>query len=95
MPETDILVDNCGVQNKNNVMIRFLNMIKERGLFGTYNLHFYIKGHTKNDREHAFNSLKVLYRNQHVFTFEKCCGNVNTINSVEFIQMFNEKFFDL
>ena len=47
MPETDILVDNCGVQNKNNVMIRFLNMIKEGVLLEKNTLHFYIKGHTK------------------------------------------------
>ena len=28
MPEITILVDNCGNQNNNNVMIHFLNMIK-------------------------------------------------------------------
>ena len=60
MPEIDILVDNCGVQKKNNLMIHFLNMINEGGLFGTYTLHLYIKGHTKNDCDRAFNILKVL-----------------------------------
>ena len=60
MPEIAILVYNCGGKNKNNVMVRFLNMIKEGGLFGTYTLHFYIKGHTKNDCDRSFKSLKVL-----------------------------------
>ena len=60
MPEIAILVYNCGGKNKNNVMFRFLNMIKEGGFFGTYTLHFYIKGHTKNDCDRSFNSLKVL-----------------------------------
>ena len=49
MPGIDILVDNCGGQNKNNVMIRFLNMIKDGGFFGTDTFYFYIRGHTKND----------------------------------------------
>ena len=60
MPEIDILVDNCGGHNKNNAMIRFLKMIKEDVLFGTATLNLYVKGTTKNNYYHAFNSLKVL-----------------------------------
>ena len=82
-------------QKKNNVTIRFMIMIKEGGLFGTVTLHFYIKGHTKNDRERAFNRLTVMYRKQNVFNFEKCCKFLNTINSIDFIQIFYENFFDL
>ena len=95
MPAIAIIVDNCGGQNKNNVTIRFLNMIKKGGLFGTATFHFYIKGHTKNGYDCAFKSLKVLYRNQNVFTFEKWCENFNTSTNVEVIQMFHETFFDL
>ena len=54
-------------------MIRFMNMIKEGGLFGTDTLYFYIKGHTKNDYDHVFNSLKVLYQKQNVLNVDKCC----------------------
>ena len=54
IPEIAILFDNWGVQNKNNITTRFLNIIKERELFGTYTLRFYIKIHTKNDCDHAF-----------------------------------------
>ena len=95
MPKIDILIDNCGGQNKNNAMIRFLIIIKEVEFFVTATLHFYIKPHTKNDRDCAFNSLKVLYQNQHVFIFENCCEILNTRNNVEVIQMSHEKFFDL
>ena len=70
-------------------------MIKEGGFFGAATLYFYIKGHTKNDCDRAFNSLKVLYRKQNVITFEKCCEIFNTSRNVEDIQMFHEKFFDL
>ena len=93
--EIDILFETCGGQNKNNLMIRSLNMIEEGGFFGTATLHFYIKIHTKNDGDRAFNSLKVLYRKQNIFTFEKCCENLNTSNNVEFIQMPHENFSDL
>ena len=93
MPEFNILVDNCGVQNKNIAMIRFLNMIKEVGLFGIAT--FCIKGHTKNDRDRKFNSIKVLYGKQNVLNFENCCQNFNTRKNVEVIKMFHENFFDL
>ena len=95
MPEIDILVDNCGDQNKNNVMIRFLIMIKEGGLFGKNTLHFYINGRTNNDCDRAFNSLKFLYQKKYFFTFEKCCEILNTSKNNEVIQMFHENFFDL
>ena len=76
-------------------MIRFMNMIKEGGILGADTLYFYIKGYTKNDCNHAFNSLKVLYWKQNVFTFDNFCNIFNTRNNVEVIQMFHKKCFDL
>ena len=70
-------------------------MTKEGGLFETATLYFYIKIHTNNDCDHAFNSLNILYWKKHVFTFEKRCGILNTINNVEVIQMLHENIFDL
>ena len=90
MPEISILVYNCGGQNKNNLIIRVLNMINQRGFFGTDNFNLYIKVHTKNDSGRAFNSLKVLYWKRNFFTFEKCCEILNTRNNVEVIQIFHE-----
>ena len=60
MSEISVLVENCGVQNKNNVLISSLNMIKEGGFFGKATFHYYIKGCTRNNFDRAFNSLKVL-----------------------------------
>ena len=95
MPEIAILVENCGGQNSNNVMIWFLNIIKEGGFFGASTLHFYIKGHTKNSFERTFISLRALYQKKKFFTLERCCEILNTRNNVEVIQMFHEHFFDL
>ena len=90
MPEITMLVDSCGDQNNINVMIHFPNMIKEGILSGTDNFHFFIKGHTNNDCERVFNSLKVMYWKQNVFNFDKCREVLNTRNNVEVIQMFDE-----
>ena len=95
MPEIYVLVDNCGDQNKNNVMIRFLNMIKDGGFSRTATLNLYLKGNTKNACNRAFNNLKVLYWKQNVFASEKCCEILHTSKNIEVIQMFHEKFFDL
>ena len=92
IPEFAILVDNCSGQNKNNVMIHFLKIIKQVGLFGTATLHFYIKGHTKNECDREFNILKVLYWKKNVFTFEKCCEILNTKKNVEVIIMLHDFF---
>ena len=61
MPKIPIIVENCGSQKKNNIMIHFLHMIKEGGLFGTATLHFFIKDYTKSYLDCEFKSLKVLY----------------------------------
>ena len=95
MPEIAIIFEKCGGQNKNNLMIHFMKMVKKGGLFGTYTFNFYINGHTKNDCDRACTSLKVLYRKQNIFTFEKCCEFLNTRNYVKVIQMFYEKCFEL
>ena len=95
MPEISIIVDNCGSQNKNNIMIHFMNMIKERRFFGIPDLHFYTKVRINNYRYHVFNSLNLLYQKQNVFSFEKWCETFNTRNNVEVIQMFHENFFNL
>ena len=70
MPEIIILVDSCGFHNNNNLIIRFLNMIKEGGFLGTDTLHFYIKNHTNNYRDRAFNIIKLLYQKQNISTFD-------------------------
>ena len=82
MPKITILVDNCGGQNKSNVMIRFLNIIKEGIFFGTATLYLYIKGHINNDCNRAFNRLRVLYHKKNDLTFEKCCEILNTRNNI-------------
>ena len=74
--------------------MRFLNMIKEGGLFGADTLHLYINCHANNDYYHAFNSLKVMHREQNVGTFDKCCEILNTSNNAEVIQILKNGELD-
>ena len=90
-----IPVENYGVQNKNNVMIHFMNMIKYGGFFRTDTLHLYIKAHTNNECGRTFKNLNLLYWKKNDFAFDECCENLNTSNNVEVIQNFHEYFFDL
>ena len=95
MPGISILFDNCGSNNNNNLMIRFMNTMKEWELFGTDNFNLYKKGHTKNYCDCTFNSIKVQYRRQNVLTFEKFFENFNTSNNVEVIQILHDNVFEL
>ena len=45
--ELNILLDNCGGQNKNNFVLWLANLLVECKFFKTVNFIFYVKGHTK------------------------------------------------
>ena len=46
--ELTIIMDNCGGQNKNNMVLRLSVLLVELGYFDKVNFVFYIVGHTKN-----------------------------------------------
>jgi hypothetical protein len=61
-------MDNCGGQNKNNMVLRLAPYLVEAGYFKTVRFCFFIVGHTKNACDRWFNTLKMLYRKQNVWT---------------------------
>ena len=95
MNEISILVENCGGQNKNNVMIRFLNMIKEGEFIGANTLRLYIKGHTKNDCTHAFNILEEIYRKQMPLLLRSAVKILIPEIILKLFKCFTKNFFDL
>ena len=68
--ELNILLDNCGGQNKNNFVLCLANLLVKCKYFKSVNFIFYVKGHTKNPYDCFFNLLKKEYRMQNIFTFE-------------------------
>ena len=66
--ELNIVMDNCGGQNKNNYVLLLAPYLAEMGFFATVNMVFLVVGHTKNVCDRRFNDLKRTYHNSQVFT---------------------------
>jgi hypothetical protein len=67
--ELSIVMDNCGGQNKNRMVLRLALYLVEAGFFQTVNLIFLVRGHTKNPCDRMFNTLKKDYHRSNCYTF--------------------------
>lgn len=63
-----IYADNCGGQNKNNHLLRFLRFLVDSGRLRSASLYFLIKGHTKNNCDRGFATIKRAYSKQDIYT---------------------------
>jgi hypothetical protein len=66
--ELNIVMDNCGGQNKNRMVLRMLFYLVKKGVAIDARLVFLVRGHTKNDCDRLFNLMKRLYRKSNVYT---------------------------
>jgi hypothetical protein len=62
-----IAMDNCGGQNKNNVVLCLTPYLVEMGYFKIVVFAFYVRGHTKNACDRTFNQMKLEYH-KHIFS---------------------------
>ena len=69
LKKLNLIMDNCGGQNKNNNVIRMCGWLMEAGFFEEVRITFLIKGHTKNQCDRLFNLLKMRWRKRNVYTF--------------------------
>lgn len=53
-----VFADNCGGQNKNNFVLKYLVALAHTGLFKEINYNFFIKGHTKNSCDRGFGVIR-------------------------------------
>jgi hypothetical protein len=67
--ELSIVMDNCGGQNKNRMVLRLALYLVEAGYFEIVNLIFLVRGHTKNPCDRMFNTLKKDYHRSNCYTF--------------------------
>ena len=88
------MFDNCGGQNKNEMVVRFLMWVVEAGYFPLVQIIFLVKGHTKNACNRMFNLLKLDYHHTNTYTMEQCVENLNKNQHVEVSLMEPEDFFD-
>jgi hypothetical protein len=68
--ELSIVMDNCGGQNKNRMVLRLALYLVEAGYFETVNFIFLVRGHTKNACDRMFNTLKKEYHRSNCYTFK-------------------------
>ena len=65
--ELTLIFDNCCGQNKNRMVIRLLFFIVKLGIANKARASFLIKGHTKNDCDRLFNTMKKQYRKSNIY----------------------------
>ena len=66
--ELNLVMDNCGGQNKNRHVLRLLTVLVKRKIVDRFNAIFLVKGHTKNPCDRMFNLLKKDTRKDNIYT---------------------------
>ena len=66
--EINIVMDNCGGQNKNRMVLRLLHYLVKKKIAVDARIIFLVRGHTKNDCDRLFNTMKKEYRKSNVYT---------------------------
>jgi hypothetical protein len=83
--ELNIVMDNCGGQNKNNFVLLLAPYLVELGYFKRVNMIFLVVGHTKNVCDQRFNNLKQEYHRSQVFTLSQA---VEVLDECQFVTVW-------
>ena len=89
-----IIMDNCGGQNKNKMVLRLALFLVESNFFKTVEFIFYIRGHTKNVCDRLFNLLKIRYHKSNVYTMEMLVEVLNAMDDVTFTHVPTDVFYN-
>ena len=84
--ELNVIMDNCGGQNKNGTVIKMAAYFVKGGQFKSVNLIFLVKGHTKNNCDRNFNMLKIKWHPSNVYTFQQALdvlGEAENLNLID------------
>lgn len=91
--EITFIFDNCGGQNKNRMVLRFLFFIVKMKIAYIARAAFLIRGHTKNDCDRLFNLMKKHYRKANIYTPNDLMKALRH-DQVEPVQVGNSSFQD-
>ena len=92
--ELNFVFDNCGGQNKNRVVLRWLLWLVQLGVAKTARAIFLVRGHTKNDCDRLFNLMKHQYRKQNSYTPNDLIDLMNQHPDVNAHHFLKERFAD-
>ena len=95
LKEYILTMDNCGGQNKNRMVIRFLLMMAELKVYKKVLLLFLVRGHTKNPCDRMYMLLKQRFHFKNVYTMSQLHDNLNSNDDVNAIESTVEDFYDL
>jgi hypothetical protein len=88
--QINIVMDNCGGQNKNRMVIRLLFVLVKLRYCFKAQMVFLVKGHTKNDCDRMFNLMKKNYRKTNCYTPKQLLQFVGESNEdVELVDVMN------
>lgn len=88
--EINFVMDNCGGQNKNRMVLRLLFLLVKLKICFKARMIFLVKGHTKNDCDRMFNLMKKTYRNTNCYTPKQLFEFVNNSHEdVELVDVMN------
>ena len=86
-------MDNCSGQNKNRHVLRLLHLLVKRRMATTARAIFLVRGHTKNDCDWLFNTMKKQYRKSNSFTLDDIVESMRH-DKVEPIMVSADDFAD-
>jgi hypothetical protein len=92
--ELNIVMDNCGGQNKNKFVLRLAPLFVELCYYRRVNIIFLVAGHTKNAAIRLFNLLKLQYRKSQVYKMEQLEEILNVNKYVECVKVGKEDFYN-
>jgi hypothetical protein len=92
--ELNIVMDNCGGQNKNNMVLRMLVLLVKLGIVKTARAIFLVRGHTKNDCDRLFNCMKKIYRKSDCFSEDELMAAIGTHEDVTPVGVLDGDFYD-
>ncbi|KAH9154259.1 hypothetical protein AeRB84_003609 [Aphanomyces euteiches] len=76
-----LYANNCGGQNKNNYVIKFLLMATFTGRFSQLDYNFFVKGHTKNACDRGFGHTRKKFLKTDCWTFDQVVEVVQSSSS--------------
>ena len=87
-----VVCDNCGVQNKNRMVLRYLLYLVKSRIYKTVEGVFLVFGHTQNICDRLFKQLKRNFHHKNVYTMGRLM-NVCNISDTAIPNLCTSKYF--
>ena len=77
-----LYADNCGGQNKNNLMLFYLLWLVDTRRHDTIKLKFQIKGHTRNSCDRGFGTFRNVFIRNSYYSAAEVADSMSTIGNI-------------